>query len=130
MRGKKLVGVGLVDGAVFHPAVQVVADVDGALAGVADKVGRAVDGIDDEIAALIGNLEDIALLAVEAGLGESGQKLTVQKILDHGVVFCHQITVGGLFLHAVGNMVGAENDPSRLTDDLVDPFIHGKHLCL
>ena len=73
--------------------------------------------------------EDIALFAVEAGFGKSGQKLTVQEILDHGVVFCHQIAVGGLLLHTVGNMVGAENNLSRLTDDPVNLFIHGKHLC-
>ena len=45
------------------------------MTGVTDKIGCAVDGIDDKIGGFSFNVADIAFFAVETGFGESLQKL-------------------------------------------------------
>ena len=95
LSGEQLVGKGVVDHGVFHLPVVGQRHGDVAVMQAADKVGGAVDGVDDKCPRL-GQRRVIPLLTEEIRLRQQRQQFPLQKALHRHIVLGDK--VGGAVL--------------------------------
>ena len=126
--GEQLSFIGVQNNAVFHNAVLRQTHGNGALAKTADKVGGAVDGIDDKGPAGIGIGVFPLLLAVEDGAGKQRRKAFFQKVFHGQVVLRDQVRSRRFFMGPGGNVVGGENNPAGFFYNCNDLIQHGAFL--
>ena len=100
---------------------------DTAMMQTADKIGRAVDGINDKIATLARNVAHVLLLAVKTGIGEGFEQLLAQKCLHRAVIFCHKIASQTLGLHALADILRRAHDQTGLPHNRNHPLQHPDH---
>ena len=114
--GEQLVGQGVVDHGVLHLPVVGQRNGDIAVVQAADKVGGAVDGVDDE-RPRTGQGGVLPLLAEEVRLRQQGQQLPLQKALHRHIVLGDKVGGAGLFRSDLLDVVGLPHQIAGQTDD-------------
>ena len=120
--GEHLVVIGIVDHGVRHDAVDRQCDGDGAVVQAADKVHRAVDGVDDEQLAPARDVMRRVLLPEEARLRQQRQQAAAQEFLHHGVIQRDEVDMRGFFADAHGGILRRTDRRARRADDVLQTF--------
>ena len=120
--GEHLVVIGIVDHGVRHDAVDRQCDGDGAVVQAADKVHRAVDGVDDEQLTPARDVMRRVLLPEEARLRQQCQQAAAQEFLHHGVIQRDEVDMRGFFADAHGGILRRTDRRARRADDVLQTF--------
>ena len=120
--GKQLVGKGVIDHGIFHLSVVGQRHGDVAVMQAADKVGGAVDGVDDKRPRL-GQRRVIPLLAEEIRLRQQRQQLPLQKALHRHIVLGDKVGGAVLLRGDLLDVVGLPHHVPGAPDDALQ-FLH------
>ena len=88
----------------------------------ADKVHRAVDGVDDEQLASARDVMRRVLLPEEARLRQQRQQAAAQEFLHHGVIQGDEVDMRGFFADAHGGILRRTDRRARRADDALQTF--------
>ena len=88
----------------------------------ADKVHRAVDGVDDEQLAPARDVMRRVLLPEEARLRQQRHQAAAQEFLHHGVIQRDEVDMRGFFADAHGGILRRTDRRARRADDVLQTF--------